>query len=198
MKDKLRLEYNPDYVTIDECCALNITLADYDQIRDAKINEIFLSHIDHADHDLVRASIGYLNDRKGDPIPLKKDPSGILDAITWPDDNYYPSLIRLVIEDSTQVRKLDTKYISLNFTVRGVDAEYDYRYFTVFKLSDIDHDCRSWVQYIVGPETKVGQAAGILFIGKDSEGNRQLFAGAHKNHLVEVDRIHLDTESYDD
>lgn len=197
MKDKLRLEYNQDYVTINECCALNVTLADYEQLRDAKINEIFLSHIDRADQELIKSSIGYLNVRKGDPIPLKKDPPGILDAVTWPDDNYYPSLIRLVIEDGTQARELDTKYISLNFTVSGLDAEYDYKYFTVFKLTDIDRNCRSWVQYVVGPETKLGSAAGILFVGKDTEGNRRLYAGAHKNHIVEVDRIYLDPKSYD-
>lgn len=196
MKDKLHLEYNPDYVTIHECCALNITLADYSQIRDAKVNEIFLAHIDQADHDLIHASVGYLNDRKGDPIPLKPDHPGLLNVATWPDDNYYPSLVRLVIEDETRVRELDTKYISLNFSVNGFDAEYDYSYFAVFKLSDIDHDCSGWARFI-GPETKVGHVAGILFAGKDTDGNQRLYAGAHRNHIVEVDRICRDPKPYD-
>lgn len=195
MKDDIVIEYSPEYVRIDECCVLNITLADYAQIRDAKVSEIFLDHINTTDQELIKESIGYLNDRKGEPIPIRQAaPIGTMK----PDNDavYYPPLIRMIILDNTPVSKLETKYISLNFTVTGVDPDYDYHYHAVFKVNDIDYDCVGWAPYIVSKNI-IGLVAEIMVVNPDDHRAYRLIMGSHKNHIVELDREPRNPKPYD-
>ena len=195
MKDDIVIEYSPEYVRIDECCVLNITLADYAQIRDAKINEIFLEHINATDQELIKESIGYLNDRKGEPIPIRRAaPIGTMK----PDNDavYYPPLIRMILLDPTPVRDLETKYISLNFTITGIDPEYDYHYHAVFKVNDIDYHCVGWAPYVVSKDI-IGNVAEIITFTTDDNGSHRLIMGSHKNHIVELDRESRTMKPYD-
>ena len=195
MKDNIVVEYSPEYVRIDECCVLNMRLADYNQIRDAKINEIFLEHINATDQELIRESIGYLNDRKGEPVPIRQAaPIGTMK----PDNDavYYPPLIRMILLDNIPVSKLETKYISLNYTITGIDPEYDYHYHAVFKVNDIDRNCVGWAPYIVSKDI-IGNVAEIMTFTTDDNGSNRLIMCAHKNHIVELDRVPHDPKPYD-
>lgn len=195
MKDDIVIEYSPEYVRIDECCALNVTLADYAYLRDAKIAEIFLDHLKTTDRELIEESIGHLNDRKGERIPIR--PAAPIGTMKPDNDaRYYPPLIRMIILDNTPVSKLETKYISLNFTVTGVDPDYDYHYHGVFKVNDIDYDCVGWAPYIVSKDI-IGLVAEIMVVNPDDHRACRLIMGSHKNHIVELDRVPHKPKPYD-
>lgn len=195
MKDNIVVEYSPEYVRIDECCVLNVTLADYAYLRDAKIAEIFLDHLKTTDRELIEESIGHLNDRKGERIPIR--PAAPIGTMKPDNDaRYYPPLIRMIILDNTPVNKLETRYISLNFTVTGVDPDYDYHYHTVFKVNDIDYDCVGWAPYNVSTDI-IGLVAEIMVVNPDDHRASRLIMGSHKNHIVELDRVPRSMKPYD-
>lgn len=187
MNSKVIVQYDPEYVKITSCHSLNVTLANYEDLRDAKIDEIFMNHID--DSTLINPSIEFLNNKRGVEIEVEELDSPVVTA-----EGDYRTLVRFKLIGD--LNDIDFRYIDLNYTVTGFDTDYDDNYFTVFKLSDVDKDCASWVTYHNDDTGESYQAADVMMIALNREPKR-LVMGSHRNHIAEFDRICLHPNVYD-
>lgn len=191
MSSKLVVMYDPKYVKIDSCYSLDVTLADYDRLMDAKVDEIFMNYVDKS---YVRPSVEFLRSKRN--IKIEAVPFSEFIQASGPtatlEDEYQP-LIRLGLLGD--LYDIDLRYIDLNYTVSGIDEAYDYKYYTVFKLSDVDKECASWSNHVVTSDNIDYKYADVM-LRRNSTPNK-LVMGAHHNHIVEFDRVFRNPDVFD-